>query len=102
MSHTPEKGLTSCDAVDSQSNRNTDHMSCIEKCCNNPVATLDVRATGDRVSYTLWILCLELSVGTQVQIYANVGQRKKGAGCKRDRSILVVGIQSGFGSLLPA
>lgn len=62
---------------------------------------LDVRHAGEACCDAACVAREEVSVRSDVEGESDVGDYKEGAGCEGDGAAFVVGIEDGFGGLLP-
>lgn len=93
MSHAPEESLTSGYAIDTKSDRNAEHVYCVQESGGDAIPTFNVRTLKNGRGNQMWIARLKTPVGSEMQIDANVRQREKRARRKRDWAVLVLGVE---------
>jgi len=93
VSHAPEESLTSGYAIDTKSDRNAEHVYCVQESGGDAIATFNVRTLKNGRGNQMWIARLKTPVGPEMQIDANVRQREKRARRKRDWAVLVLGVE---------
>ena len=93
MSHAPEESLTSGDTIDTKSDRNAEHVYCVQEGGGDTIATLYIRTLKNGRGNQMWIARLKAPVGSEMQIDANIRQREKRARRKRDWAVLVLGVE---------
>lgn len=93
MSHAPEECLTSGYAIDTKSDRNAEHVYCVQKSGGDAIAALYARTLKNCRGNQMWIARFKAPVGSEMQVDANVRQREKRARRKWDWAVLVLGVE---------
>lgn len=101
MTNAPEECLAARDTINAKSHRDAEHMSSVQQRGDDAATPLHGRRPVDSLGNTHGVSRVKKPVWTKVKVDAHIGEAEQRAGCEGDGSILVVGVKTGFGSLLP-
>lgn len=94
MPYTPEIRLAPRHAVNTQPHRDAQRVNRIQKRRDNAITRLHPRAAEERPCHELRVPRLEVPVGPDVEVYADVGETEEGAGREGDGPVLVVWVEA--------
>lgn len=102
MPHAPEEGLAARDAVHPQADGYAQRVGRVQERGDDAAAPPHGRGLAEGLRDAGWVAGVELPVGAEVEVDADVGEGQQGAGCEGDGAVLVVRVEAGLRGLLPA
>lgn len=77
MSHTPKEGLAASHAINTQPDRNTQHVSRVQKRGDDAAATFHRWRPADGLGNEIWVPRFEQPVWSEMKIDAGIGETKQ-------------------------
>lgn len=94
MPNTPEERLASSNTVNTQPDRDAQHVGGIQKRSDDAAGAFNCWRPADRLGDACRIPRLEKSIWAEVKVDPDVGEAKQRAGRKGNGPVLVVGVEA--------
>lgn len=99
--HAPEESLAARDAVDAEAHGDAEGVGRVQQGGEEVVVALDGGKASQCRGDGGWGAGIEGAMRAHVEAEADVCDDQERAGCEGDRPAFVVGVEDGFGGLLP-